>query len=105
MGKRPKVEVDTAAQAAAAQAQAAAVREQTAAQSAQAESAAKAAEARRIADENAAALSSNMGRDLKSENVAQVIAGGSASETGTPTSTLKKKKLGGTLSSQLGVNV
>lgn len=106
MGKRPKVEVDNSGVAAAQEAQAAAVREQTAAQEAQAASAAKAAEARRIAEENAATLASNMGRDLKGDNVAQVIAGGSAAENvGTPTSTLKKKRLGGTLSSQLGVNV
>ena len=106
MGKRPKVEVDNSGMAAAQEAQAAAVREQTAAQTAQADAAAQAAERKRIADENAAALASNMGRDLKSENIAQVVAGGTAADAGgTPTSTLKKKRLGGTLSSQLGVNV
>lgn len=105
MSKRPKVEIDTAAQAAAMQAQTAAVKEQTAAQSAQADAANKALEAQRVAAENAATLKSNMGQDLKADNIAQVVAGGSADATGTPSSTLKKKRLGGTLSSQLGVNL
>ena len=60
----------------------------------------------RIEAANAATLKSNMGQDLKAENIAQVVAGGSADvAAGTPSSTLKKKRLGGTLSSQLGVNV
>ena len=124
MSKRPKVEIDTSAQAAALQAQTAAVQEQTKAQTAQSDTANKALEAQRVAAENANAmlrqqqeqarieaanastLKSNMGQDLKAENIAQVVAGGSAdAAAGTPSSTLKKKRLGGTLSSQLGVNV
>ena len=106
MSKRSKVEVDTTAQAAAMQAQTAAVQEQTRAQQAQADASAKAEQARQVAAENAATLTRNVGSDLKGENVAQVVAGGSADvASGIPTGTLKKKRMGGPLSSQLGVNV
>ena len=106
MSKKPKVEIDTTAQAAAMQAQTAAVQEQTRAQQAQADAAAKAEQARQVAAENASTLARNVGSDLKGENIAQVVAGGSADvAAGTPQSTLKKKRMGGPLSSQLGVNV
>jgi hypothetical protein len=102
--KKPKVQIDTAAQAASIEAQTAAIREQTAAQSKQAETALAAEKARSIAAENAAALTRNMGTDLGSSNVAQVVTGGSADAAEGVQSTLRKRRPGGTLSSQLGVN-
>lgn len=104
MSRKPKVEIDTAAQAAAIDAQTAAVREQTAAQQAQYDSFNKAEQARAIAAENAATLTKNIGSDLKNENVARVQAGGSSIPEQI-VGTLKKRRAGGALSSQLGVNV
>ena len=102
--KKPKVQIDTAAQNAAFDAQTAAIREQTAAMQKQAETSAAAEKARAIAAENAAALTRNMGTDLGSSNVAQVVTGGSADAAEGIKSTLRKRRAGGTLSSQLGVN-
>lgn len=107
--KRPKVQIDTKAQAEATKAQTAAVQEQTRAQTAQAQASEAAARAREVAAENAAALTrnmtQNMGSDLKNDNVAQVIAGGSADAAEGIQSTMRKRRPGGALSSQLGVNV
>lgn len=103
--KKPKVQIDTAAQAAATEAQTAAVREQTAAQLRQHETSMAAEKARSIAAENAAALTRNMGTDLGSNNVAQVVTGGSADAAEGIQSTMRKRRAGGALSSQLGVNV
>lgn len=103
--KKPKVQIDTAAQAAATAAQTAAIREQTAAQQQQYEAAAAAEKARAVAAENAATLTRNMGTDLGSNNVAQVVAGGSADQAEGVKSTMRKRRPGSALSSQLGVNV
>ena len=125
MGKRPKVEIDTAAQAAAQQAQVGAIQAQTKAVEDQTIASNKAAEARRVIDEQAAAqqaaaakaaaeaamqqrnLAANMGTDLTNQNKGTVIAGGSADvvDAATPDAGKKKRRQGGSLSSQLGVNV
>lgn len=50
-------------------------------------------------------MQTNFATDLKQENVGTVVAGGTADVVGTTEDLLKKKKLGGTLSSTLGLNV
>lgn len=65
------------------------------------EQAAKAAAEAQLAANN---LQANLAKDLKTENISQVVAGGSAAAL-EQASTLKKKRPTGSLSSQLGVNV
>ena len=59
-----------------------------------------------VAEAQAAAnnLQKNFQTDLKTENMTQVVAGGGA-EVGTPESSPKRRRQGGGLSSQLGINV
>ena len=61
---------------------------------------------RAIAEAQAAAnnLQKNFQTDLKTENMTQVVAGGGA-EVATPESSPKRRRQGGGLSSQLGINV
>lgn len=70
--------------------------------------AAQAAAAKAAAEAQAAAtnLQKNFAADLKTENLGQVVAGGGAeaASEGAP-STLRRKKQGTALSSQLGINV
>ena len=64
-----------------------------------AEAAAKAqAEAQAVANN----LQKNFATDLKNENLTQVAAGGDAA-VATQTETIRRKKIGGGLSSQLGI--
>lgn len=73
-----------------------------AAEAAQAAAAQAAAEAQLAANN----LQANLAKDLKTENVSQVVAGGTADAMDAMAdSTLKKKRPQGSLSSQLGVNV
>lgn len=118
MGKRPKVNIDTAAQAAAQQAQVGAMQAQTKAIEDQTAAANKAAEAKRVIDEQAAAASkaaalqqqnitTNMATDLTNQNKGTVVAGGSADvvDSAVASVTQKKRRSTGSLSSQLGVNI
>lgn len=59
-----------------------------------------------IADAQAAAtnLQKNFAADLRTENIAQVTAGGTAADVPEVTGTRKKRPQGG-LASQLGINV
>lgn len=100
MGKRPKVNIDTKAQAAAQQAQVSAIQAQTKAVEDQAAAANKAAEAKRVIDEN-------MATDLTNQDKGTVVAGGSADavESVVVNATPKKRRSTGSLSSQLGVNL
>ena len=61
---------------------------------------------RAIAEAQAAAsnLQKNFQTDLKTENMTQVVAGGGA-EVATHESSPKRRRQGGGLSSQLGINV
>lgn len=52
----------------------------------------------------AQSLSANNGADLTTSNISNVVAGGTADATSYDSSALKKRK-GGGLSSQLGINV
>lgn len=73
-----------------------------AAEAAQAAAAQAAAEAQLAANN----LQANLAKDLKTENVSQVVAGGTADVLDAMSDTaLKKKRPQGSLSSQLGVNV
>ena len=74
-------------------------RAQTEAANAQAE--AQAAQAKAV--EAANNMTQNFKTDLTSENMAQVVAGGSAAAADTATTDLKKKRPRGQLSSQLGL--
>jgi hypothetical protein len=67
------------------------------------EQAAKAAAEAQLAANN---LKSNLSKDLSTENMSKIVAGGSAAALDTATgSTQRKKRPTGSLSSQLGVNV
>lgn len=61
---------------------------------------------RAVAEAQAAAnnLQKNFQTDLKTDNLAQVVAGGGA-EAVIPESSPKRRRQGGGLSSQLGINV
>lgn len=61
---------------------------------------------RAVAEAQAAAnnLQKNFQTDLKTENMTQVVAGGGA-EVAIPESSPKRRRQGGGLSSQLGINV
>ena len=61
---------------------------------------------RAVAEAQTAAnnLQKNFQTDLKTENMAQVVAGGGA-EVAIPESSPKRRRKGGGLSSQLGINV
>lgn len=66
----------------------------------------KAAQAQAAAQEAANNLSANMAADLKTDNMAQVIAGGTADTASGIASTMRKRKPGsGGLSNALGINV
>lgn len=69
--------------------------------------AAQAAAAKAAADAQLAAnnLQANLAKDLSTENVSQVIAGGTADAVDVQSSLLKKKRPQGALSSQLGVSI
>ena len=62
---------------------------------------------RAIAEAQAAAnnLQKNFQTDLKTENMAQVVAGDGYAELSSPESSPKRRRRGGGLSSQLGINV
>ena len=70
-------------------------------EAAQAQAAAQAAQAAAIDASNN--MTKNFKTDLANENMAQVVAGGSAANEDVGASTLKKKKAGAPLSSQLGI--
>ena len=64
--------------------------------------------AKAAADAQAAAnnLQANFATDLKTENLGQVVAGGTADQMDTSIgNTMKRKKPQGSLASQLGINV
>lgn len=60
-----------------------------------------------VAEAQAAAnnLQKNFATDLNTENVASVVAGGTAEATGTASSGQRRRPKGQGLSSQLGINV
>ena len=62
---------------------------------------------RAVAEAQAAAnnLQKNFQTDLKTENMTQVVAGDGYAELSSPESSPKRRRQGGGLSSQLGINV
>lgn len=100
--KKQTVQVDNAASIAAQQAQTAAVQAQTRALHDQAESFKRAQEAQLASS----TLANNMKADLTNENLGTVVAGGTAQgNDSAQAATGLRKRRGGSLSSQLGVNV
>ena len=88
-------------------AEAAAASNRAAEATARASEASARAEASRLAAEQATQnMKTNFATDLANENAAVVVSGGTADQVGATDDLLKKKKgTGGSLSTQLGINV